>query len=77
MLSIGPEIAHKVESMILPPPVLTPGGSEIIDVANKKEIEKEVETTPPPIQEEINFKPKIVAPVRPQSKRYGAVVNDL
>lgn len=75
MLSISPEIAHKVESMILPPPVLTPTGSEIIDVANKKEVE--TETAPPPIQEEINFKPKIVTPTRPQSKKYGAVVNDL
>lgn len=77
MLSISPEIAHKVESMILPPPILTPDGPAIIDVANKKEIEKEVETTPPPIQEEINFKPKRVAPIRPQSKKYGAVLNDL
>lgn len=66
------DIAHKVEVRILPPPVLNPNGTAILDVSNKKTTETVI--LPP---EEIDLKQKIVTPVRAKSKSYGVIINDL
>lgn len=69
---LSPTVAGIVQSKILPPPILSPGGKGIIDVSNKIQAEPVI-----PIQEDLNLKTKIVVPAKNYSKTYGAVINDL
>lgn len=63
-------IARTVEKRILPK--VTPSVDNIVNVSDKKTTE-----SIQPIQEAVDLKPRIVAPVRTRSKNYGAIVNDL
>lgn len=69
---LSPDVAKKVESRILPPPVLTPEGNMVVDVSNTK-----VDESIAPIPEEADLKVKAPVVQRPNPKNYGVIINDL
>lgn len=65
------DVAIKVAARILPPPILNPDGTLMINTKQTPE-----EPIIEPIQE-IDLKQKVVVPTRVKSQKYGVIINDL
>lgn len=72
MYLLAPDVSSKVQSKILPNPILNPDGSCVVNVSNIKTDENVVT-----IPEDANLKPKMVVPQRENPKSYGIFINDL
>lgn len=69
---LSPDVARRVQSKILPTPVLTPEGNMIVDVSEKK-----VDESITPLPEEADLRVKAPVAQRPNPKTYGVIINDL
>lgn len=69
---LSPMIAQTVEAKILPPPILNPQSTGIVNVSNVQTKEIQV-----PKLENIDFNTKIYVPARQKFEDYGTVINDL
>lgn len=71
MTFLSPTISSVIQSKILPPPILSPSDNGIVDVSSHAPID----TTP--TIEDIDLKPKMVAPTKKNLNNFGVIINDL
>ena len=70
---LSPDVARISAAKILPPQIISPQRSNIVEISNTKQKNEKVVLPP----DDIDLKNKIPMPLRNSSQKYGAEINDL